>query len=113
MKFVSVDICFVLLLPGVWKLLEGYETDLATALQDALPSVTDMLETRLTHYLTSHNLTRVLRDVEMMRIALRLPGNCGEEARVKLMVQAAAAELAAATAIQKRQALQEQVRQDL
>jgi hypothetical protein len=38
----------------------------------------------MTSYLAAHNLTGLARGLEALRLALKLPGSCTEEAREKV-----------------------------
>ena len=67
------------------------------------------MEEHATAWLVSANMTRLLRDLEAARVMLRLPRNCGPEARGKLAAEAAAAGLAAVAGTAEEQRLQQQV----
>jgi paraquat-inducible protein B len=94
---------------GVRSLLQDYEGEITGMLRHSLPSVTQYVESRAVDFLVSHNLSRVLLDLEGVRVALHLPADCSEEAQLRLAVQLANSSVAAQKFGSRRQQLQQQL----
>lgn len=67
------------------------------------------LKNKNKHKVAVDNCTQVLIDWEIVRTALKLPADCGDEARLRLMVQLANSSLAEQQLSQQRQQLQQQL----
>lgn len=93
---------------GVRSLLQEYEGQVTSMLRDSLPSVTQYVESRAVEFLVSHNLSKVLLDLESLKAALHLPGDCSDTARIQLALQLANSSLATQELGQRRQQLQQQ-----
>jgi hypothetical protein len=94
---------------GVRSLLQDYEGEITGMLRHSLPSVTQYVESRAVDFLVSHNLSRVLLDLEGVRVALHLPADCSEDAQLRLAVQLANSSLAAQKLGVEKDQLQQQL----
>eukprot|EP00775_Hariotina_reticulata_P013172 gene13172-13303_t len=91
---------------GVWSLLQQYEGQVTTLLQESLPGLAQVAESAATDFLMRHNMSKVLLDLENVRVVLKLPSDCSPETRVRLAVQLANSSVAAAQLGQQRDDLQ-------